>query len=952
MKLFKTYLFFLLLTLQFQSPAQEPSIKQIGSVELSGVNVFDVIQDSNRYYWLATNMGIYRYDGYNFEKIDIKNSLSVSAFSLKKDKNDQLFFKNLSGQVFKIHDDSCSLFYEVPDSLKSRYFNYAFDDQNNLIIASKRLFAVKSNTQIDFLSKEKSSTFYNSFRQLADGTLIIPEFSRKEMHILKNGECSVLPLNLGIEQMNSFFLMNDVPYFVWKDKLFKIELNNAAQITETAQRFEHEHGTYKYYDHDQLLLVPNLAGGAYLYDEDFKPFFSGLILKNHVISCGMVDMDDNIILGTFGEGLILIPNINLKTISLPNEGLKTTQIAAGKDVMFLGFINGAVLKSNNQYTFKSFFKDSPTGLMKRIEVLTYFPEHNHLIIDRTTPVLLNIDSKRTTKLYVGAIKDVEKLGPDKYMTSSNQGVYFLKLNRDKATQVWESEPIENFKIRSQCANQDSKTKTIYAGTSSGLLMGSEENASLFRFKQADIMCTDIVYHENKMYVATQNHGILIFQNDSLIDQWDVKDDLLSNRIKQIKFHNDEIYVSSYDGMQTLSHKGENRNILNTSSGLSDNNILDFDILNEILWVVTVNEVQSVNIQYLNAQSVFKPTLSLTGILVNDSLINYENRSRFSHQQNKLEFRLNSISLKYQNEIEYQYRLKPIDKEWQVNDYLENKIQYKTLPPGDYVFKAKARCRDVDSNVVSYKFAINAPFWQKWWFYVLVLIVFLSVTIYVYKFQIKRQRRKIRIQNELNASKLIAIQSQMNPHFIFNAINSIQDLILQGDIDNSYNYVIKFSKLVRKTLEYSDKEFIDIESEVDLLETYLELEKLRFKKDFVYAIHLNGIENVVVPPMLVQPFVENAIKHGLLHKKGNKKVSISFHHKDDLVCEVEDNGIGREKAQEIKARQPEGYQSFSVNATKNRFEIMKSHYKYDLSLQYIDSDKGTKVIIRMPYKKQY
>ncbi len=952
MKLFKTYLFFLLLALQFQSPAQEPSIKQIGNIELSGVNLFDVIQDSNRYYWLATNMGIYRYDGYNFEKIDIKNSLSVSAFSLKKDKNDQLFFKNLSGQVFKIWDDSCSLYYEVPDSLKSRYFNYAFDDQNNLIIASKRLFAVKSNNQIEFFSKEKNNTFYNSFRQLADGTLIIPEFSRKEMHILKNGEYRALPLKLGGKKMNSFFLKNDAPYFVWKDKLFKIDLSNAAQITEIAQKFEHEQGTYKYYDHDPLLLVPNLAGGTYLYDEDFKPFFSGLILKNHVISCGLVDMDNNIILGTFGEGLILIPNINLKTISLPDEGLKTTQIAAGKNEMFLGFMNGAILKSNNQYKFQSFLKNSPTGLLKSIEILTYFPEHNNLIIDRTTPVLLDINSKKSTKLFVGAIKDVEKLSPDKYITSSNQGVYFLELNRDKDPQVWKSEPVENFKIRSQCANQDSKTKTIYAGTSSGLLMGSKENASLFRFKQADLMCTDIVHHENKMYVTTQKHGILIFQNDQLIDQWDLNTGLLSNRIKQIKFHANRIYLSTYDGIQILNKEGKSLNVLNTSNGLSDNNILDFDILNENLWVVTVNEVQTININKLHTQSSFSLVLSLTDINVNDSKINHESQMQFNHKKNKFEFRLNSISLKYQNEIKYYHKLEPLDKNWQANAYKQNKILYKTLPPGDYVFKAKVSCRNVDSNLVSYRFSINAPFWQKWWFFVLILIVFICITLFMYRIQIRKQRKKISIQNELNASKLIAIQSQMNPHFIFNAINSIQDLILQGDIDNSYNYVIKFSKLVRKTLEYSDKEFIDIESEVDLLETYLELEKLRFSSDFEYVINLNNLKNILVPPMLIQPFVENAIKHGLLHKTGHKKVSISFFKEDNLICEVEDNGIGRAAAQKIKARQPEAYQSFSVNATQNRFKIMKSYYKLDMKLQYADSDEGTKVIITIPYQKEF
>jgi len=223
--------------------------------------------------------------------------------------------------------------------------------------------------------------------------------------------------------------------------------------------------------------------------------------------------------------------------------------------------------------------------------------------------------------------------------------------------------------------------------------------------------------------------------------------------------------------------------------------------------------------------------------------------------------------------------------------------------------------------------------------------------------LKRQKRKVGLKNELNASKLIAIQSQMNPHFIFNAINSIQDLILKGDIDNSYNYIIKFSKLVRQTLHFSDKTFIDIEEEVELLKIYLELEKLRFKADFEYTINTNGIDDLQVPPMLVQPFVENAIKHGLLHKEGLKKLSISFYKNDALKCTVIDNGIGRKKAQEINKRQQKKYKSFSINATKNRFRIMKTHYQQDLGIQFedlIENDEaiGTKVTINMPFERNY
>ena len=194
-------------------------------------------------------------------------------------------------------------------------------------------------------------------------------------------------------------------------------------------------------------------------------------------------------------------------------------------------------------------------------------------------------------------------------------------------------------------------------------------------------------------------------------------------------------------------------------------------------------------------------------------------------------------------------------------------------------------------------------------------------------------------------------------FIFNAINSIQDLILQGDVDNSYSYIIKFSKLVRQTLHFSNKNFIDIEDEIELLKIYLELEKLRFKDDFVFEIETNNIEDLQVPPMLIQPFVENAIKHGLLHKEGQKKLTISFSKTDILTCMVTDNGVGRKKAMEIKNRQQKKHESFSVNATQARFEIMKEQYGDNLGIEYTDLEEnekslGTIVTIKIPFQQNY
>jgi LytS/YehU family sensor histidine kinase len=177
------------------------------------------------------------------------------------------------------------------------------------------------------------------------------------------------------------------------------------------------------------------------------------------------------------------------------------------------------------------------------------------------------------------------------------------------------------------------------------------------------------------------------------------------------------------------------------------------------------------------------------------------------------------------------------------------------------------------------------------------------------------------------------------------------------VDKSYTFITKFSNLVRRTLQYSDKDFIEIEQEVKLLELYLSLEKLRFKEDFDYELITNNLEDVLVPPMIIQPFIENALVHGLLHKEGLKKLKIELKLEDVLVCTIVDNGVGRKMSSEIKKRQRGNQESFAVNAIKKRFEILDDHFKGQLGFEYEDLMKdeqaiGTKVTIRIPIKKKY
>lgn len=206
------------------------------------------------------------------------------------------------------------------------------------------------------------------------------------------------------------------------------------------------------------------------------------------------------------------------------------------------------------------------------------------------------------------------------------------------------------------------------------------------------------------------------------------------------------------------------------------------------------------------------------------------------------------------------------------------------------------------------------------------------------------------KGEVAHLQLKSLKAQMNPHFMFNAMNSIQNLVLKGDKHEAYQYLSKFSSVVRENLNMSEKSFVSFDEEFSLLQKYLELEKLRFRTDFEYElVGADKMEDIYIPAMIIQPFVENAIKHGLLHKiEGNKKLCIEFIQDDVFKCIITDNGVGLEKSKVIKTINDENHTSFSTQAIKNRLELLKDFYKTDIGFEYLPVKNGTKVLVKIPY----
>ena len=323
--------------------------------------------------------------------------------------------------------------------------------------------------------------------------------------------------------------------------------------------------------------------------------------------------------------------------------------------------------------------------------------------------------------------------------------------------------------------------------------------------------------------------------------------------------------------------------------------------------------------------------------------------------------------------QYRWQLQGIDPHW-VEGGTQHSASYTYLPPGAYTFQVMAANNDGHWNPSprSLRIHILPAWWQTGWFRALVaisasLIVWAFYRTHIARIRAKEETRrqaaelsleKARFQRRITEMEMTALRAQMNPHFLFNVLMSINRFMLENDAKSAAVYLARFSRLIRLVLENSKSEKVTLGKEVEALTLYMEMEALRFKEKVSYHIDIApevDMQYIQIPPLLFQPFVENAIWHGLMHKDkgGTVRIRIDQPNENLLHVEIEDDGIGRRQAAELKSKSAARHKSFGMKLTKDRLRIINHLYQMDNRVQVIDLTDasgepcGTKVILEIP-----
>lgn len=932
----------------------QPSYFFLGAKEFDGIQIYDIIQDNELNYWIATDNGLYRYNNYSFIKTELQGAPSLSVFGFVKNNTGTIYCYNLNNQILRIQNGICSVLYELKPEERATDIYLSVTPQNDLLVFTKTILLFDPNGVQGSLSKTRLS-YYGFPFVTSDGQTISHLADSDSLLVYDQRTVSYHKLEtkgIHLKGVLKFFTLGSTTYAISSatKEIYRFDSGTFTLTRMLPTALEETGEPFRIYGTSNRVWAAGTISGVHVLTYDGGLQLSEPFYPQHLISDVYEDAEGNLLLSTFNHGILVVPDVNVPDVLNIPGGQSIMSIQTdNKSGMLMGTLTGDLLS----YKDGIYRTLSDSGL-RPLQSIFSWPEFPFIIFDDGKIKALNKETGVSVQINFGSLKDAVYVGDSVVYLATNLGVYRLKW---KGENQFECIQEPGLRIRTYAIGYSATDRLIYVATSAGVkILDQLSNVQPLLHNGQTVFANDICSAGGFIYLASRNE---IHECTSGAIQRSVPLFIQGKSVEVSKLEvlDNTFHAITSAGYAQFRMTGELIAQLNTTQGFSTTRIYDFDHAGGYLWICHSKGVQQVGFFALNGTAT-KPMLTLTSLHVNDSVAaSLTTTGIYSSEQRKFVFTLSSPTLRNKENIQYHYQLSGYDDAWYTSDYADNEIVYNALAPGDYTFTVKAENSGVFSDPVSYSFTISAPFYSRWWFMLLVGFILLLVVTLVYRYRLQQQQKKAKLENELHASRLTAIQSQMNPHFIFNSLNSIQDLVLKGDVDNSYTFITKFSNLVRRTLNYSDKDFVEFSQEIKLLELYLTLEKLRFKDDLEFTLDTEGIDDIMIPPMLIQPFIENALLHGLLHKEGKKKLNIRFQLNEHLVCIVEDNGVGREKAREIKNRQRAEHESFAGQAIKKRFSILSRIFKSELGYIYEDMYEGdralgTRVKLTIPVKRNF
>lgn len=926
--------------------SQEPYYYSLNEENgLPSSEVYQIKQDNYGFIWIGCEAGLYRYDGVRFKYFSNKSANGRAISNIKIDSGNRIWCQNFSGQIFYMEHDTLKLFKDF--SSTTRVFpHYCIDKNQGVWVATEKYiqkFNGNGNSEDIIYHRRMSDTaiWYDIEATYTNEILITSynlglckiNFEQGKINITPIKGCRTAGGRINIEsQKNSVFILEEIISGL-KYELFEYK-NGKLEFLTTIEN----HGfVYKVTQDSQGIIWLCTSKGLKSYSPA-RGVYDISLFNNDKISSFFEDKEGSIWLSSLQNGIHIIPNMSFYrnknfTSKLIDNYISSIFIDEDYEIL-VGTYSGSVYKIKDSVIKEVFVKSKGNyGLVKKIS-----KHKNNYLVSRIKFSYFENGTEYSCENFRN-LRDFFVLNDTVYYVTSHASGYFPLSAIKKNKEFF----LNNIHVIQSCGGKslvaDSISGIIYFASNKGLFKYYRGILEEIKLNNQKIFAVKLVLHNKDLWIATVSDGLYKFNGNTLEKPGLINEQIQGDQIKAFKIQANNFWIATERGLNKIGLK-EKAICFDLSDGLISKQINEIDFIGTKILLATNKGIIYFDTK-TQSENTHKPSVLISQLKLNNQLIaNFElNKIRYN---DRLSISFVGPCFKARGNFKYKYRLLGLDTNWAVVDALNNEAIYQSLPFGNFTFEVKTINEDgyESENAAFLKFSVDKPFWQTFWFYLIIAISGALVVAIVSILIIRNIRKKNRIKSELIHSQLTAIRSQMNPHFLYNTLNSIQDLILKADIKKTNYYLTKFSSLMRNILEFSEEEKIVLFEEVEMLKNYLELEKLRFGDDFTFNIEVDAsinINNVFVPSLVVQPFVENAIKHGLLHKKGEKKLNIEFKQKDgEIVITIEDNGVGRKRSEEINSRAQIKRKSFASKAVQKRLSLLNNRNKdSQISVEVVD-----------------
>ena len=623
--------------------------------------------------------------------------------------------------------------------------------------------------------------------------------------------------------------------------------------------------------------------GIFIYNSKSNQLIRKISLKEYIPSNIMYDNFGGCWITTVNKGVFYKPNQAITTKSFPKKVSRggMTNYARNDQVQVIGTQSKVVSVISRKRQEINYFNDMDIQNVKFNQNKFYIAANDDAFIlksngelERELESIVQINLKNTNIQDFKGYFDILEMSDGAIISCAKECVF--------------KDTIPSCIPNAQRLTSLHKfNDTIWAGGMKGLFAYNPEKHDIQNFGNDSLLNNRINYVSSLkklLLLATRGAGIIVKQGKQLY-QIQKQDGLVSNSISKIVTDGGKnIWVSSNNGISKIHVNSiepftYTLSRLDEKDGIFSNQIQDIQLFKDSLFILTSKELYSVHKDYEAAKS--NPILYFTDITRNNKIISHKSSFNFDYKTTRLEFSFLGIYFPDPNGLLYSYS-SDFGKTW--NTTKNKSISFLNLPKGDYSFFIKVIAPNgSESNVKKIKFSIHPPWWLTWWaqiIYALILIGLTSLVLILrFRFLKKQEASKMKRSQEKEQNKrkvieleLKALRAQMNPHFTFNTMNSIQHFINNNESEKANNYISKFSKLMRMILDNSIEEYITVERELLALETYLQIESLRLSDKFNFSITVDELIDESyekIPPLVIQPYCENSIWHGLMSKEGDK-----------------------------------------------------------------------------------